>query len=69
MITAGHIPHLSAHADTARIIDRLRGAAPPHTTCLVQGEPDAAAALRDCIDRTFGRAAVVPRSGEHMLVR
>ncbi|MFK4104285.1 MBL fold metallo-hydrolase RNA specificity domain-containing protein [Streptomyces sp. NPDC019531] len=35
----------------------------------MHGEPDAADALRDRIDRTLGWAAVVPRSGERVLVR
>ncbi|MFR0354602.1 MBL fold metallo-hydrolase RNA specificity domain-containing protein [Streptomyces sediminimaris] len=63
------VPHFSAHADAVQIVDWLRGAAPPCTTYLVHGEPDAAAALRDRIDRTLGWTAVVPRSGERVLVR
>ncbi|MEU6144550.1 MBL fold metallo-hydrolase [Streptomyces sp. NPDC047081] len=63
------VPHFSAHADAAQIIDWLRGAAAPHATYLVHGEPDAAEALRDRIDRTLGWTAVVPRSGERVLVR
>ncbi|WP_405653178.1 MBL fold metallo-hydrolase RNA specificity domain-containing protein [Streptomyces sp. NBC_00019] len=63
------VPHFSAHADAGQIIDWLRGAPAPHTTYLVHGEPDAAAALRDRIDHTLGWSAVVPRSGEHVLVR
>ena len=63
------VPHFSAHADAARIIDWLHGAPAPHTTCLVHGEPDAANALRDRIDRTLGWSAAVPRPGERVLVR
>lgn len=63
------VPHFSAHADAAQIIEWLRGAPAPTTTYLVHGEPDAAAALRDRVDRTLGWTAVVPRSGEHVLVR
>ena len=63
------VPHFSAHADAAQIIDWLHGAAAPHTTYLVHGEPDAADALRDRIDRTLGWTAVVPRAGERVLVR
>ncbi|MDN3029175.1 MBL fold metallo-hydrolase [Streptomyces sp. S.PB5] len=63
------VPHFSAHADAGQIIDWLRGAAPPHLTYLVHGEPDAAAALRDRIDHSLGWTAIVPRSGEHVLVR
>ncbi|MEV6020208.1 MBL fold metallo-hydrolase RNA specificity domain-containing protein [Streptomyces sp. NPDC051997] len=63
------VPHFSAHADASQIIDWLRDARAPHTTYLVHGEPDAAAALRDRIEETLGWTAVVPRSGEHVLVR
>ncbi|MFE1291826.1 MBL fold metallo-hydrolase RNA specificity domain-containing protein [Streptomyces sp. NPDC058751] len=63
------VPHFSAHADASRIIDWPRGAPAPRTTYPVHGEPDAAAALRDRIDETLGWTAVVPRSGEHVLVR
>ncbi|MFI6559421.1 MBL fold metallo-hydrolase RNA specificity domain-containing protein [Streptomyces sp. NPDC050534] len=63
------VPHFSAHADAAQIVDWLRGAAPPCATYLVHGEPDAAAALRDRIDHKLGWTAVVPRSGERVLVR
>ncbi len=62
-------PHFSAHADAGQIVDWLRGAPAPHTTYLVHGEPDAAEALRERIDRTLGWTAVVPRSGERVLVR
>ncbi|MFC5201130.1 MBL fold metallo-hydrolase RNA specificity domain-containing protein [Streptomyces kaempferi] len=47
----------------------MRRATAPHATYLVHGEPDAAVALRDRIDRQLGWTAVVPRSGEHVLVR
>ncbi|UIX34171.1 MBL fold metallo-hydrolase RNA specificity domain-containing protein [Streptomyces sp. GQFP] len=67
--TVADVPHFSAHADAAQIIEWLRGAPAPTTTYLVHGEPDAAAALRDRVDRTLGWTAVVPRSGEHVLVR
>ncbi|MEV5528462.1 MBL fold metallo-hydrolase RNA specificity domain-containing protein [Streptomyces prunicolor] len=53
----------------AEIIDWLRGAPAPHTTYLVHGEPEAAEALRDRIDQSLGWTAVVPRSGERVLVR
>ncbi|MGC0343145.1 MBL fold metallo-hydrolase RNA specificity domain-containing protein [Streptomyces sp. SLBN-8D4] len=48
---------------------RLRVAPAPNVTYLVHGEPEAAAALRDRIDRSLGWTAVVPRSGERVLVR
>ncbi|GAA3388144.1 MBL fold metallo-hydrolase [Streptomyces roseoviridis] len=63
------VPHFSAHADAAQIVDWLRGAPAPHTTYLVHGEPAASEALRDRIDRELGWTAVVPRSGEAVLVR
>ncbi|WP_409054934.1 MBL fold metallo-hydrolase RNA specificity domain-containing protein [Streptomyces sp. SYP-A7185] len=63
------VPHFSAHADASQIIDWLRAAPPPHTTYLVHGEPAASAALRDRIDHKLGWTAVVPRSGEGVLVR
>ncbi|MFE1312459.1 MBL fold metallo-hydrolase RNA specificity domain-containing protein [Streptomyces sp. NPDC058755] len=67
--TVADLPLFSAHADAGQIIEWLRAAPAPHTTYLVHGEPDAAAALRDRIDRQLGWTAVVPRSGEHVLVR
>ncbi|MFJ7153927.1 MBL fold metallo-hydrolase RNA specificity domain-containing protein [Streptomyces sp. NPDC101118] len=60
---------LSAHADAGQVVDWLRGAPAPHTTYLVHGEEGASAALRDRIDRQLGWTAVVPRSGEAVLVR
>ncbi|GGS76997.1 MBL fold metallo-hydrolase [Streptomyces tanashiensis] len=63
------VPHFSAHADAEQIIGWLRDAPPPHTTYLVHGEPAASAALRDRIDHELGWTAVVPRSGEAVLVR
>ncbi|MGW4700240.1 MBL fold metallo-hydrolase RNA specificity domain-containing protein [Streptomyces sp. NPDC004285] len=63
------VPHFSAHADAGQIVDWLRDAPPPHTTYLVHGEPAASAALRDRIDHELGWTAVVPRSGEAVLVR
>ncbi|WP_329069901.1 MBL fold metallo-hydrolase [Streptomyces sp. NBC_01429] len=63
------VPHFSAHADAAQIIEWLRSAPPPHTTYLVHGEPDASAALRERIDHELGWATVVPRSGEAVLIR
>lgn len=63
------VPHFSAHADAGQIIDWLRAAPAPHTTYLVHGEETASATLRDRIDRELGWTAVVPRSGEAVLVR
>ncbi|MFJ9805641.1 MBL fold metallo-hydrolase RNA specificity domain-containing protein [Streptomyces wuyuanensis] len=64
-----NVPHFSAHPDAGQLLDWLRSAPAPHTTYLVHGEPDAAAALRERIDRELGWTAVVPRSGEAVLVR
>ncbi|MEV5658632.1 MBL fold metallo-hydrolase [Streptomyces sp. NPDC052291] len=63
------VPHFSAHADADQVISWLRGAPAPHTTYLVHGEPEASMALRDRIDGELGWTAVVPRSGEAVLVR
>ncbi|MCB5163864.1 MBL fold metallo-hydrolase [Streptomyces bambusae] len=63
------VPHFSAHADADQILDWLRGAPAPHTTYLVHGEETAAATLRDRIEHELGWTAVVPRSGEAVLVR
>ena len=63
------VPHFSAHADAAQIIDWLRDAPAPRTAYVVHGEPAASEALRDRIDRELGWTAVVPRSGETVLVR
>ncbi|WP_395298219.1 MBL fold metallo-hydrolase RNA specificity domain-containing protein [Kitasatospora hibisci] len=64
-----NVPAFSAHADAAEIIDWLRGAPPPSAVYLVHGEPEGSEALRDRIDRELGWTAVVPRSGERVLVR
>ncbi|NBM19742.1 MBL fold metallo-hydrolase RNA specificity domain-containing protein [Streptomyces sp. GC420] len=63
------VPYFSAHADSRQILDWLRGAPAPHTTYLVHGEPEGAEALRDRIRHELGWNAVVPRSGERVLVR
>ncbi|MET8703515.1 MBL fold metallo-hydrolase [Kitasatospora sp. NPDC004723] len=63
------VPAFSAHADSAEIVDWLRGAPEPSAVYLVHGEPESSAALRDRIDRELGWTAVVPRSGERVLVR
>ncbi|MET9182263.1 MBL fold metallo-hydrolase RNA specificity domain-containing protein [Kitasatospora aureofaciens] len=41
---------------------------PPSTVYLVHGEPEGSDALRDRIDRELGWTAVVPRSGERVLI-
>ncbi|MER7853414.1 MBL fold metallo-hydrolase [Streptomyces bacillaris] len=63
------VPHFSAHADGSQILDWLRSAPPPHTTYVVHGEPSAAGTLRARISDQLGWTAVVPRSGEAVLVR
>ncbi|MDC2947894.1 MBL fold metallo-hydrolase [Streptomyces heilongjiangensis] len=66
-----NVPGFSAHADAADIIAWLRdgGAPAPSAAYLVHAEPDAAQTLRDRIDEELGWNAVVPRSGERVLVR
>ena len=65
-----HVPYFSAHADADETLDWLRaGGARAGTVYLVHGEPDSAAALRDRVSAELGWNAVVPRSGEHGLVR
>ncbi|WP_236654534.1 MBL fold metallo-hydrolase RNA specificity domain-containing protein [Streptacidiphilus anmyonensis] len=65
-----NVPGFSAHADTDEILAWLRGAPePPDTVYLVHGEPEGSARLRDRIDHELGWNAVVPRSGERVLVR
>ncbi|MFJ9847499.1 MBL fold metallo-hydrolase RNA specificity domain-containing protein [Kitasatospora sp. NPDC101155] len=64
-----NVPAFSAHADAAEIIDWLRQAPPPRAVYLVHGEPEGSEALRDRIDRELGWTAVVPRSGERVLIR
>lgn len=63
-----NVPAFSAHADAAEVIDWLRAAPPPSATYLVHGEPEGSQALRDRIDRELGWTAVVPRSGERVLI-
>ncbi|MGW2270247.1 MBL fold metallo-hydrolase RNA specificity domain-containing protein [Streptomyces yangpuensis] len=63
------VPHFSAHADAGQIIDWLRAAPAPHTTYLVHGEESASETLRERIGAELGWTAVVPRSGEAVLVR
>ncbi|WP_232246765.1 MBL fold metallo-hydrolase RNA specificity domain-containing protein [Kitasatospora mediocidica] len=63
------VPGFSAHADAGEILEWLGGAPPPSATYLVHGEPEGSQALRDRIDRELGWTAVVPRSGERVLVQ
>ncbi|MCC3768253.1 MBL fold metallo-hydrolase RNA specificity domain-containing protein [Streptomyces sp. UNOC14_S4] len=63
------VPGFSAHADAAEILGWLHGAPAPSATYLVHGEPESSEALRERIDRSLGWTAVVPRSGERVLVR
>lgn len=66
---AAGVPYFSAHADADQVVDRLHGGPAPHTPCPVHGEPDAAVVLRDRPGQALGRTAVVPRSGERVLIR
>jgi metallo-beta-lactamase family protein len=55
---------LSAHADRGEILRWLRGfRRPPVATYAVHGEPEAAAALREAIERELGWRAAVPAAG------
>ena len=63
------VPAFSAHADAAEAVDWRRPASAPAATYLVHGEPEGSRALRGRIDRELGWTAVVPRSGERVLVR
>jgi len=61
---------LSAHADADEIMDWLRGfERPPLATYVTHGEPPAAAALRDRIERELGWRAFVPAHGESVVLR
>lgn len=64
-----NVPGLSAHADAGELLSWIRDAPAPNATYLVHGEPESAEALRTRIDRSLGWTAVVPRSGERVLVR
>jgi metallo-beta-lactamase family protein len=59
----------SAHADADDVLAWLGGAPQPAATYIIHGEPAAAVALRDRIDRELGWTAVVPVLGEQVIVR
>jgi metallo-beta-lactamase family protein len=59
----------SAHADADDVLAWLAGAPQPAVAYVVHGEPSAAAALRDRIDRELGWTAVVPALGERVVIR
>jgi metallo-beta-lactamase family protein len=59
----------SAHADADEALAWMRGAPAPKTVYVVHGEPESSAALCDRIERELGWCAVVPRSGERVLIR
>jgi metallo-beta-lactamase family protein len=63
------VDEFSAHADADGLVAWLR-AAPraPHTTFVVHGEEPASVALARRIGTDLGWCAVVPRSGEHVVV-
>jgi metallo-beta-lactamase family protein len=59
------IPAFSVHADQAELLGWLRGAPkPPGMIYVVHGEPAAAAALRDAVERELGWPATVARDLE-----
>ncbi|NUP46610.1 MAG: MBL fold metallo-hydrolase [Catenulispora sp.] len=62
------VPGLSAHADYPEILDWLGTAPAPRTTYVVHGEPAASAFLRERISERLKWTAVVPRSGEKVLL-
>jgi metallo-beta-lactamase family protein len=64
-----NVPAFSAHADADEILGWLRDSPAPHSTYIIHGEPDGAAALRDRIDDELGWTAVVPQMNERVLVR
>ena len=58
---------LSAHADQGELLRWLGGfEAPPRTTFVTHGEPDASDALRHCINEKLGWSARVPEHGERV---
>ncbi|HLK01162.1 MAG TPA: MBL fold metallo-hydrolase [Streptosporangiaceae bacterium] len=59
----------SAHADSGDVLSWLAGAPAPRTTYVVHGEPSAASALRDRLDTDLGWTAVVPATGERVVVK
>ncbi len=59
----------SAHADSSDVLAWLADAPEPVTTYVVHGEPSAAAALRDRLDRELGWTAAVPALGERVIIR
>ena len=64
-----NVPTYSVHADADEIVAWLgRMPQPPQVCYVVHGEPGAAAALRDRIERELQWTAVVPRPGERVLL-
>jgi metallo-beta-lactamase family protein len=56
------VPAFSVHADRRELVAWLRRAPrPPETVFVVHGEPPAATALHDAIERELGWTAAVPR--------
>ncbi len=63
------VPAFSVHADRREILAWLRRAPrPPETVFVVHGEPAAATALHDAIERELDWTAVVPRHLEHVRI-
>lgn len=63
------IDALSAHADANELVDWLRRApAAPDTVYVVHGEPKAASALAELVERDLGWNVVIPAYGERVRV-
>jgi metallo-beta-lactamase family protein len=63
------VPAFSVHADRSELVGWLKRAPrAPETTFIVHGEPAAAGALHDAIERELGWTAAVPRYLEHVRI-
>jgi metallo-beta-lactamase family protein len=63
------VPDFSVHSDATETIEWLsRAPQPPRTVYVVHGEPAAAQALATRIATELGWTAVVPSSGERVLL-
>lgn len=63
------VPAFSVHADRRELLGWLRRAPrAPETVFVIHGEPPAATALHDAIERELGWTAAVPRYLEHVRV-
>lgn len=62
------IDAFSAHADSDELLAWATAEAPPETTYLVHGEPDAAAAIAERLRTEYDWKAVVAREHERVLI-